>query len=249
MEMETTAFRPPYMSFQTFWNFIDELAGKPLPPRVDRSIMTSKSGTDQANLKSALTSFELTDAEGNVRPDLTNLVQMDQGQRAVAFRDLIRKHYAGPLRVSEQVGTPADLNKAFSDDYPSIASGDTRRKAVTFFLHAARGAGIELSPHFPITRSGSGAPGAPKAKRSSSRKRQNNDGGGSSRIVTPPPPGGGHTQTVTLESGGTVTLNYDVNMFKVSDADERFVLDLIKKLRTYRSGSYVPDNESEDGAS
>ena len=43
-------FKPPYLSFQTFWAFLDELAAKPLPPQIDRSMLDKKSGTDQAGL-------------------------------------------------------------------------------------------------------------------------------------------------------------------------------------------------------
>ena len=27
-------FKPPYMSFQTFWSFIEDLSKKPLPPQI-----------------------------------------------------------------------------------------------------------------------------------------------------------------------------------------------------------------------
>lgn len=252
MESTDEGFRPPYMSFQTFWNFIDELAAKPLPPRVDRSIMTSKSGTDQANLILALTSFALTDGEGHVQPALTRLVGIEKDQRAKVFGDMIKAYYVEPLRVSAENGTTNDLNRAFAEGYTSIASPDTRRKAITFFLHAARNAGIELSPHFPPTRSGQGAPGVPKAKRGGPRKTKVNGGGAVAPPIPPstPTPVGGHSQTVTLQSGGSITLTYDVNMFEISDADEAFVLDLIKKLRTYRSGASANDDEgSGDGAS
>jgi len=47
MDDSESTFKPSYMSFQTFWNFIGELAKKPLPPQIDRSLLGSKSGTDQ----------------------------------------------------------------------------------------------------------------------------------------------------------------------------------------------------------
>ena len=162
MDEEASAFKPPYMSFQTFWSFIEELASKPLPPGIDNSLMSTKSGTDRANSAMALTSFGLTDAGGRVQPELVTLVETPPDARKAAFGNLIRRNYIGPLRVSAENGTSADLYKAFDDEYPSIASSDTRRKAVTFFLHASRAAGIELSVHFPETRPGSGAPGCPQ---------------------------------------------------------------------------------------
>jgi hypothetical protein len=239
VDTESSTFRPPYMSFQTFWNFIEELASKPLPPRVDRSLMQSKSGTDQANLTMALTSFGLTDSEGNVLSDLTELVAKTAEERKKSFAEMVDLYYEGPMRVSKENGTTAALNAAFVSDYPSIASADTRRKALTFFLHAARESGIELSPHFPQTRSGSGAPGAPKQKRTTPRKPKNHDGESAStgKNTTDQKPPSGHTNTVTLKSGGTVTLTYDVNLFDLDEDDESFVMGLVKKLRGYSNGT------------
>ena len=236
MDTQSVEFRPPYMSFQTFWSFIEELASKPLPPRVDRSLMTSKSGSDQANLISALWAFGLTDEGGNVQDELTLLVGTPPEDRKAAFGELVRKFYTGPLRVSAENGTQADLNKVFTDDYEGMSSPETRRKAITFFLHSARNAEIPLSPHFPATRSGSGAPGAPKAKRTPAKRKQHNDDKGDAGSQLPPPPGASSltTQTVILKSGGTVTLGYNMSLFDLDDDDQEFVLDLVRKVKNYK---------------
>ena len=231
MDTEST-FRPPYMSFQTFWNYIEELAEKPLPPAIDRSIMKTKSGTDQANLTMAFTSFGLTDAEGTVQPSLIRLVEASPEERPTVFADMVHVYYSAPLSISFKNGTPADLTKAFTDEYPSIASADTRRKSITFFLHAARKAGIELSPHFPQTRGGSGAPGVPKAKRSAPRKKSAPNGQSTppqARVTTTT----GDTYTVDLPSGGSVSVVVDVNLFGLTTEDRNFVIELVDKLKGY----------------
>lgn len=237
MSDEPPVFRPPYMSFQTFWKYLDELASKPLPPRIDRSMMRTKSGTDQANLTMALNSFGLTDGEGTVLATLTKLTASPSDQRSAVLADLIRQYYPGPMRVSDENGTQAALNAVFTEDYPSIASADTRRKAITFFLHAATSAGLSLSPHFPSSRPGAGAPGAPKARRSGRRKPESAEG-----QVSPEPTSTtsqaststrGTSHTIELESGGTLTLTYDLSLFDLSEDDETFVLGLVRGLRTY----------------
>jgi hypothetical protein len=230
------------MSFQTFWNFIEELAAKPLPPAIDRSIMKSKSGTDQANLIMALNSFGLTDTEGTVQPMLTYLIEeVPADKRVAAFGDLLHGYYVGPLRVSAQNGTPADLNNVFNEDYPSIGSSDTRRKAITFFLHAARSAGIELSQHFPATRSGSGAPGAPKAKRASTRKKQQPNGADALAVNSmQSQQARGDTYTVELASGGSVSVVVSVNLFALTTEDRTFVIDLVDKLKGYPKAAQPP---------
>lgn len=71
---EVSGFKPPYMAFQTFWRFIDELSGPGLPPVIDRSLMSSKSGTDQANLVTALRSFNLINDDNTVNATFNALV-------------------------------------------------------------------------------------------------------------------------------------------------------------------------------
>jgi hypothetical protein len=230
-------FKPPYMSFLTFWNFIDELSRKPLPPRIDRSLMASKSGTDQANLTMALTSFSLTDAEANVQPRLQALVISNEDGRKQMLAEMVQSNYAGPMRVSAENGTQADLVAVFKDDYPGIASADTRRKAITFFLHAARTAGIEVSAHFPQTRAGSGAPGAAKPKRTGSARRRPAGAAGNSGEVNSGTKGGkadpGDHHMIELASGGSVSVVLNVNLWDLSDTDREFVIGLVKKLKGY----------------
>lgn len=242
MDIDTINFRPPYMSFQTFWNFIEELAGKPLPPRVDRSLMSSKSGTDQNNLTMALTSFGLIDEDGRVQSGLVSLVQTPADERMAEFRKLVDRFYAIPLAVSRQNGTTADLNTSFSETWPSIASTDTRRKSITFFLHAARAAGIELSPHFPQGRSGSGAPGTTKKRAPRNHRQPARPGGDATDQASAAKSGttAGYTKTVQLRSGGAVTLTWDVNFADSSDDDEDFVLGLVRQLRRYQSSGSAP---------
>ncbi|MEV5962570.1 DUF5343 domain-containing protein [Kribbella sp. NPDC051952] len=247
-ESSNVGFKPPYMSFQTFWNFLSELASKPLPPKLDRSIMTSKSGTDQNNIMSALEVFDFVDESGAVLPKLQGFVTADADERKAVLRSLLSRTYAPAFKVSDANGTPNDLKEVFRDAYD--VSGDTQRKAITFFLHAAREAGFELSPHFPKTRSGSGAPGTPKVKRAPARRKSEKprQQGPTDSLVNGN--AAGHTQTVQLRSGGTITLSYDVNMFEVTDEDEQFVLGLIKSLRDYKSAAPAQDvDDSEGGVS
>src|SRR4051794_11347239 len=81
MDEDREPFRPPYMSFQTFWRFIEELHSKPLPPQIDRSLMVTKSGTDQASLSATLAAFGLIGPRGEVQPALTRLVQGEEESR------------------------------------------------------------------------------------------------------------------------------------------------------------------------
>ncbi len=233
----------PWNSFQTFWNFLEDVASKPLPPKLDRSMMTSKSGTDQSNLVAAMQMFGLIDNESRVQLRLETFVAADAEGRKSMLADWIRANYGPALRISAENGTSQDLVNVFRDEL-GMTGADTRRKAITFFQHAAQQAGLELSPHFPKTRTGSGAPGTPRPKRTGGkRKTKNPDSETQLRQQGTTP--SGHTQTVKLKSGGVVTLTYDVNMFTWSDEDEAFVLDLIKKLRKYPADATGAEGEEE----
>jgi hypothetical protein len=229
-----TAFKPPYMSFQTFLTFVEELASRPLPPQIDRSMMGSKSGTDQNNLTSALKGFGLINSDHRVEPALVQLATSDETKRNEKLAELVRAYYPDPITVSEQNGTEGQLIESFKRSF-SLDTVETRRKAITFFLHAARVAGIPLSPHFPQTRTGSGSPGTPRPKRSAKRKTAPpvNGAGASNSTATRPNQPGGDTYSVSLQSGGSVSVVVSVNLFALSTEDRNFVIDLVDKLKGY----------------
>jgi hypothetical protein len=230
-------FRPTHMAFATFWNFIGELASRPLPPQLDRSMMSSKSGTDQSNLMSVLGSFGLVGPapQHRVEPALVALASADNEQRKAELAKLIRHHYSAAVTLSEQNGTEQQLHQSFKETF-GMEAADTRRKAVTFFLHAARTAELPISPHFPATRSGSGGPGASRSKRTTRRKQFNGDNStasGSGTTATEQRGASGDTYTVQLVSGGQVSVVVDVNLFDLTTDDRNFVIDLVDKLKGY----------------
>jgi hypothetical protein len=231
-------FRPPYLSFKTFWSFLDEMLSNPVPPQIDRSLMRSKSGSDQLHLTSALKAFGLIDASQTVT-GLRELASTDEQGRIRWLAAQLRQRYPSQVKVSEDNGTEQQLRESLRESF-KIASADTLRKAMTFFLHAARTAGISISPHFPTTRSGSGAPGTSKPKRSASRRKtaagpasENGSGKAGTRE--------GDTYSVELVSGGSVSVVVTVNLFALSTADRTFVIDLVDKLKGYDSAT--PESE------
>ena len=226
-------FRPPYLSFKTFWSFLEELLSNPVPPQIDRSLMRSKSGSDQVNLTAALKAFGLIDA-GQTVTGLRELASGEEQARIRWLADQVRKHYPVQVKVSEENGTEQQLRESFRESF-KIESADTLRKAMTFFLHAARAAGIAISPHFPTTRSGSGAPGTPKPRRSASRRKAAADSSNSSRGNGSAKSGSadGDTYSVDLASGGSVSVVVSVNLFELTKTDRKFVIELVDALRDY----------------
>lgn len=220
MDETNGTWKPPYFAFQTFWTFMGDLASKPLPPRIDRTMLKSKSGTDQMNLLFALRAFDLTDEQNNVNAaNLAPIAQGDEDARAGALGDLVRRYYLKALDLSGRSGTEGQLHDLFRDDF-GVGSADTRRKVVTFFLHAARKAGIELSQHFPSTRSGSGGPGTPRAKRAPGQQRNKNGASGGSAnapVVTTEQTSAGERKHVSLGEAGDVTVTVKVKWLDLPD--------------------------------
>lgn len=243
-----TTFKPPYMAFQTFWSFIAGLTAHPLPPQIDRSMMGSKSGTDQANLINTLKAFQLVDDEQRVLPGLTALTDGDAGDRAALLADILRRDYAAALAVADSNGTASQLEQCFRDSY-AVTGADTLRKSITFFLHAARTAGLPLSPHFKQTRAGSGAPGQPR-KRATNRKPKNgaadSEATGDRQLAVPD----AFSLDVRLRTGGTMTLTVNVNPIGLRGEDRTFFYDIVDKMTDYEQPDVVrggaSDKESMD---
>jgi hypothetical protein len=238
--------KPPYLPFQTFLSFIEELASKPLPPQIDRSMMSSKSGTDQANLFSALKFFGLIDKGQAVQEGLTLIASSDEEGRRRAIGGLLRAYYPKQFAVSEQNGTEKLLLDSIEADWGY--TGDTRRKAMTFFLHGARWAGLELSAHFPQTRMGSGRSTAPRPKRAPKKKPdgagsnpngqgQSGSGGGE----------GGEIVNVSLGSAGSIRVDVRVKWLELDDDTFADLRRIVKELRALSIEE--PDQGVQEGVS
>lgn len=266
MDEQHDRFRPPIMAFATLSNFIDDLASRPLPPQIDRSMMSNKSGTDQNNLLSTLSAFGLIGEYQRLLPKLETLATTDPEQRQAELGKLVREYYPDAVELSEAHGTHQQLNDVFKEKFGLDSSGDTRRKAITFFLHAARAADLPISANFPNTRSGSGGPGTPRVKRARSPRK------------TPPPAGGGgagasaaggsrasangelsYSTEITIGDDTTLILTAkNPNPFGLSKEDRDFIFGLIDKMKEYgqRGSTTSPadagaatDVEGEGGSS
>lgn len=237
-----TEFKPPYLSFLTFWNFLLALAAKPLPPQIDRSMMDSKSGTDQTYLFAALRAFDFITETNAVLPLLRDFAEGDEAMRKLILSKLVREKYAPAIEVSDNNGTAKQLQEVFSTEWD--LSGDTLRKATTFFLHAARSVGMELSPHFPQTRAGSGAPSTPR-KRAAKKKPVEP----TPQTYQAPPTASGDSYVVKLTSGGSVTLTVEASHFALSKvkADREFVFGLVDALTAYAEANGSEVTATGDG--
>jgi hypothetical protein len=140
---------PPYLSFNTFINFIEELAKVGVPNKIDRNIKTlsSFSGAAQAQLITTLKYFRLVSGrDGTPTEKLHKLIEASEEEKKTLLQAIIIASY--PFLFNEgfdiKSATSKDLQLRFEK---AGAFGGTIRKSVAFFLAAAKYTGIELSPH------------------------------------------------------------------------------------------------------
>lgn len=175
-EISTAVFVPPYMSWATFENIIDGLAAEGMPDQIDRSVLRSRSGGDQSQFLRAAANFGLIDEQG-VPTDRLKVYATHPEQRPEMLREMLREHYADVIAL----GTGATQQQLVEQFRAFNIEGETVRKAIAFYLNAARQAEIPLSPRFKTTRPGAGG-------RKSGTRRVTRKNGAADDEQTPPPP-------------------------------------------------------------
>jgi hypothetical protein len=135
---------PPYVSWRTLRSLIQDLHGNGVPSRIDRSILTRFSGVVGTQLMTTLRFFDFIDNDGHPTDAFKALVK-SQGTPAweANLEKTIREHYAPLLAIDLASATPAHFSETFRKAFPGADS--VQQKCATFFLYAARDAGIKVS--------------------------------------------------------------------------------------------------------
>ena len=175
--------------------------------------------------------FGLIDDSDRPTAILTNIVTKPE-QRAAIVRDLLKAGYPEIMAHDLTTMTLPILQDLIEKHN---VSGETRKKAITFFLQAAKYAGLPLSTFIKV-RSTSGT----------RRRRQRNNGDATEILMVQPPPAKqeGTEKVIELTSGGTVSLKVSVDILSISESDRKFVFDLIDKVNNYLQTRRVTRLES-----
>ncbi len=228
----------PYLAFLTFQNAIDSLEHG-IPKKIDRTIWPTQAGMVQSQIVMALRFFGLVDQNDRPIQLLHDLVEKkDERKRLLA--ELVNVAYANIVKHDLTKMTPKMLDDAI-DEYG--VSGDTKRKAVTFFLKAAKFAEIPMPPLLSSQVRNTG----PRKKRTPKPRGVfvgDMNGRADTRYEQPIAPSGGSSKTVTLRGGGAITLMVSADPFSMTAEDRGFVFGLIDQLQAYAA---VDDTESEEG--
>jgi hypothetical protein len=135
---------PPYGAFGTLSNTVERLAKEGgIPNQIDRSYLSNLPGSAQTELLQSMRALGLVDEQLQPSRDLELLVQETDGRGGV-MQGILEGKYEGPLALG-----PFATQQQLEDEFRKYGiTGNTLRKAIRFFLAAAKYADIAVSPHF-----------------------------------------------------------------------------------------------------
>jgi Family of unknown function (DUF5343) len=221
MEPQTqTGFVPPYnIPWTTFLSTLEKIAADP-PSRVDRSYLDSQSGNVQTYLIAAFKSFGLIDQDA--RPTRINEFA-DPAARKPKMAELLREYYPTMVELGTTKATNDELREAFTKEFPTL-TGESRVKAIRFFLSAMAYAELPVSSLWSSVKAPRGASAKSGPRKATPRKAARANNGGDNGGQQDQPGGGGGTGevvVVNLGDAGRVTVHVDVRWLQLSE--ENFV--------------------------
>jgi hypothetical protein len=176
---------PPYIAFRTFLNLVERMEREGVPARIDKTYLDNLAGGYQGQVFTALRSLGLMGEDYKVLTPLRDLVEKPE-HRPMLVGLMVERTY--PYAVALGVdATHGQLEEAFKENAPTLGTA-ARTKAITFYMHAAKFAGMSLSKHFKGVSTASG--GSPR-RRVTTRRRA---------PAPPPPPPAGPSQAAAEAS-------------------------------------------------
>ena len=135
---------PPYVSYSAFVSFMRGCAVVGVPAHLARSALPGYSDNVARQLSTACKSLGLTDARGDPTARLRDLAEaFETSAWPGALREMIGRVYPAIMRLRLDTMSPDEVRDAFQGQYK--LPEEMQRKIISFFLTAAREAGIELS--------------------------------------------------------------------------------------------------------
>jgi len=218
------AQRPPYLPFASFLTALDQLA-QGMPNVISKEVFPSHSGLLQGQVISALRFFDLIDEHGTPLGDhLERLaVERETEQRRANIRPLVKSAYPDLIKLDLAKVSPSQLDAAFAG---YGVTGDTKKKAKIFFLHAAKFAELKLSPL--LVRKGR-APSVPK------RRKVAEQSTGSDKHAMSHENHTSTSKTIQLKSGVILTVSITGNLLDLEEQDRQLVFGIMDQIRTHPS--------------
>jgi len=226
-------FTPPYnVAWATFLNSVEKIAAD-LPNKMDRSYLGSMQGGMKSYLIGAFKGFGLIRDDLVVTDELRELATEPE-KRPERVGDLLRRYYPKAVDLGSTNATPGELDDAFAEMFPSIG-GQSRTKAIRFYLSACDYAGVQKSPLWK----------SPKAGASVSRRGRPRTGRNGSELdiggAGSPPPATAHSlRDFALPSGAILTVSLSQDVLSLGRTERKFVMGIIDQIEEHIEGHALP---------
>ncbi|WP_112237139.1 DUF5343 domain-containing protein [Kribbella monticola] len=139
-EVKAQQAKPPYISFKTLSNLWQRLSEDGFPARIDKSYLESTAGGYATVVIASLRWMGYLHEDGRPTEALKSLVVADESGRKRLLAKALREQYPGLEQKATANETQAQLLEYFTAKWG--VSGDTRRKAIAFYLGAAKWSGV-----------------------------------------------------------------------------------------------------------
>jgi hypothetical protein len=180
--------------------------------------------------------LDLIDDGGHPTDEFVELRKVPSDQYKERLASLLRVAYADVLA---HVDPTKDEYERIRDGFRAYNPPGLRDRMVTLFLGLSEYAGLiseDRAKQLTGRRSSKPRPARPAPARPKSQPESSGNGSGAPAAkvpLQPAKPPAGDSRTLTLRSGGTVTLTVSVNLFELSTSDREFVLKLIDEMSGY----------------
>jgi Family of unknown function (DUF5343) len=158
-----------YVPWGTFKNAIEGLA-QAIPNRIDKTVYPGLNPAVVSQLLAAFKFLGLTDENGKPTVALQALALKDEEARKQKLSMLLRQKYSDLFDLDLVKTTPAELAEKMEKSYS--VTGDTREKAIRFFLAGVTYLGVPVSPLLKKTTSANNGPRKKRANGSSKRQEE-----------------------------------------------------------------------------
>jgi hypothetical protein len=231
MDSADKTFSPPYnVPWRTLESTVEKIAAD-LPNKVDRSYLGSVSGSVKSYLISAFKGFGLITDDLFVTDTLKALAT-EPDRRPQIVGDLLTRFYPAAATLGTTNATQGELESAFAEMFPNV-SGESRTKAIRFYLSAAEFAGIPRSPLWKSPKAGASGP------RRGRPKKQN---GPTTAPAGPAPTSSAQSlRQFVLPSGRRLTISIDSDVLALDRQERKFVMGIVDQIE-----EHVEQNPFED---
>ena len=168
---------PPYCTFGSFINFINDLRETGIPPKIDSTVFGTKSGGTIYSILAALKSLKMTNEDGVPTQRLSEFVASDENSRKRLMREILEDCY-DPLfgdKIDLKTASAGQFNDTLRDEYQ--ISGSTIDKVASFFLSAAKMADVEISHFLQKRKAIASSPSSRRSTKQRSRSAEQKDNG------------------------------------------------------------------------